>query len=65
MALQNPVLDIFLDGQILAPASPFHLLVSDAYQYFLGYPRAIEHLAKMTLESSWTNIDLNNVEECV
>ncbi|KIK40162.1 hypothetical protein CY34DRAFT_13900 [Suillus luteus UH-Slu-Lm8-n1] len=65
MALQNPVLDIFLDGQILAPTSPFHLLVSDAYRYFLAYPRAIKHLAKMTLESSRTNIDLDGVEERV
>lgn len=63
MALQNTVLDIFLDGQILAPTSPFHLLVSDAYRYFLGYPRAIEHLAKMTLESSQINMDLDDVEE--
>jgi hypothetical protein len=65
MALQSPVLDLFLDGQILAPTSPFHLLISDAYRYFLGYPRAIEHLAKMTLESSRINTDLDDVEERV
>lgn len=65
MALQqNPAIDIFQlkEGLILASKTPLHRLVSDAYRYLLDCPRAIQHLAKMTLASSTTTINPEDIQ---